>query len=111
DARAVALDDLDVDLDGVAGAEVGDVVALRSVGQLVDDVGHGMLLASATGQPRNRVESKGQPRVPAASRSPSGRSWMLTLRVFLGAVVSADWTKEQSCHSGRSAGKSGPPPG
>ena len=36
---------------------------------------------------------------------------MLTLRVFLGAVVSADWTEEQSCHSGRSAGKSGHPPG
>ena len=32
---------------------------------------------------------------------------MLTLRVFLGAVVSADWTEEQSCHSGWLAGKSG----
>jgi hypothetical protein len=32
---------------------------------------------------------------------------MLTLRVFLGAVVSADWTEEQSCHSATSPGKSG----
>ena len=36
-----------------------------------------------------------QPWVPAASRPPCGRSWMLTLRAFLGAVVSADWTEEQ----------------
>jgi hypothetical protein len=36
---------------------------------------------------------------------------MLTLRVFLGAVVSADWTEEQSCHSVRSPGKSGSHPG
>src|SRR3954447_26409120 len=40
DAGAVALDDLDVDLDGVAGAEGGDVVAQRGGGQRVDDVGH-----------------------------------------------------------------------
>src|SRR4051812_44228455 len=40
DAGAVALDDLDVDLEGVAGTEVGDVVAAGGGGERVDDVGH-----------------------------------------------------------------------
>ena len=40
DAGAVALDDLDVHLEGVAGAELGDVVALGGGGERVDDVGH-----------------------------------------------------------------------
>ncbi len=39
DAGPVALDDLDVDLDGVTGAEGGDVVTLRGVAELGDDGG------------------------------------------------------------------------
>ena len=40
DTGAVALDDLDVDLEGVAGAEIGNVVADARGGERVDDVGH-----------------------------------------------------------------------
>src|SRR6476469_2471673 len=40
DAGAVALDDLDVDLDGVTGAEGRDVVALDGVAELGNEVGH-----------------------------------------------------------------------
>jgi hypothetical protein len=39
DAGAAALDDLDVDLDGVTGAEGGDVVALDGVAEVGDQGG------------------------------------------------------------------------
>src|SRR5215207_2150317 len=55
DAGAVALDDLDVHLDGVTGAEGRDVVALDGIAEIGDHVAHGCLLASATGQPRCRM--------------------------------------------------------
>ena len=49
DARAGALDDLDVDLDGVAGTEGGDIAAHRRLVELVNELAHETFLASATG--------------------------------------------------------------
>src|SRR5690606_25974026 len=51
DARAIALDDVDVDLDGVTGAELGDVAAERRLVDGIDDVHDESLPAAATGRP------------------------------------------------------------
>src|SRR4051794_24999348 len=60
DAGPVTLDDLDVHLDGVTGPEVGDVVALARVVELVQDLAHQvcLFLARATGHPRMSVVMK-----------------------------------------------------
>src|SRR3954463_8205672 len=78
DARARALGDLDVDLDGVAGAELGKVVALGGVAQLGDgaDVVDGHVSPhechrSAVVGKVSAVEA--QSVWPAAPRSPCGR--------------------------------------
>src|SRR3954451_22596448 len=73
-SRAVALDDLDVHLEGVAGAERGKVVAPRGSSERVDDVGHGRLLEGATGRPRNRdLGCLVRPGVCVVRNAPCGR--------------------------------------
>jgi hypothetical protein len=52
DTRARAFDDVDVHLDGVAGAEVGDVRPQARGVDMVEDVHDGSLSAPATGRTR-----------------------------------------------------------
>src|SRR4051812_47570287 len=73
DARAVALDDLDVHLEGVAGAELGDVVALGGGGERVDDVGHAYSSSGATGHPRKGDVRIGAPCRCVVRNAPCGR--------------------------------------
>ena len=84
---AAALDDLDVHLEGVTGAEVGHIVAQRSGIDLVDQVGHYSLHARATGHgrlvggaatrlgpiPIERLRRSRSPAGPTHEHLPSGR--------------------------------------
>src|SRR5688500_5237458 len=86
-AGTAALDDLYVDVHGVAGAEVGDVVALEGIAELGDDVGHG--LSSRVPQVSRGIECStvAQSWWPAAPRSPCGRSSSQTPRTIPGAIL------------------------
>ncbi|MPN21867.1 hypothetical protein SDC9_169249 [bioreactor metagenome] len=56
DAGTVALDDLDVDLDGVAGTEVRDVVMEGCGVDRSNQLAHGVVLAGATGHLAVRMD-------------------------------------------------------
>src|SRR3954471_17318844 len=89
DPRARALGDLDVDLDGVAGAELREVVALGGVAQVGDGTDvldghvspHGCHRSAAVGKVNQSVA---QSWWPAASASPCGRKRCGPLDAFAG---------------------------
>ena len=118
DPGAGALDDLDVDLDGVTGPEVRDVGALHRVAELGDDVAH----VSPRECHRSAAVRNGSVGCPASSTGGAVLPlWQEPVRtpsdVSSGDPCLAGWTEGQVCHSALSAEKSAwsgaphPPPG